>query len=207
MQEQRSRLSRDREHRMIGGVCAGIARHYDFDPTIVRIIFVLLALLSGAGIIVYLVMWLVIPSSERAEVPARQAMRGNLDEMTERARLAADAARAAAEAARQAADQLAEATRATVAAARDTWQQGSQQSSAQTPSASSDSASTGTAAGTTTADAPRASDVEPQVTSKPGETTPEGSQSPWPPDRALPKTEATVEDTSEEDPRGGTAST
>lgn len=170
MQERR-RLSRDRDDRMLGGVCAGIGRHYNLDPTIVRVVFVLLALLSGFGIITYLVLWLLLPSEGHHEDPARLKMRENLDEMTERARLAADTARAAAEAARQAADQLAEATRATVTAARDTWQQGSHRDDAQQQGSAG-------------------SEVPPHSSEKPGETTPDGSESTWPPDRELPETEA-----------------
>lgn len=48
---------------MIAGVCAGIARYFDLDPTIVRVGFVLLSLLSAAfpGILVYFILWLVMP--------------------------------------------------------------------------------------------------------------------------------------------------
>jgi phage shock protein C len=46
----------------IGGVCAGIGEYFDKDPTLIRIIFVLLILLSfGFAIPAYLVMWLIIP--------------------------------------------------------------------------------------------------------------------------------------------------
>ncbi len=55
------RLYRSRTDAMIGGVCGGIARYGNVDPTIVRLIFVLLALLGGHGILIYLILWLVIP--------------------------------------------------------------------------------------------------------------------------------------------------
>jgi phage shock protein C len=46
----------------IGGVCAGIGEYFDRDPTLIRIIFVLLVLLSfGFAIPAYFVMWLIIP--------------------------------------------------------------------------------------------------------------------------------------------------
>jgi phage shock protein C len=207
MQERR-RLSRDRDGRMLGGVCAGIARHYDYDVTVVRIVFVLLALLSGFGIIVYLAMWLLVPAAPREEMGTRQVMRDNRDEMTERARLAADSARAAAEAARQAANQLAEATRAAATAARDTWQQGSQSSqSAAKPGETTPDGSQSTwppdrpmpetdvSSETSEGAASPGSEgsMEPQATTKPGETTPEGADSSWPPDRPLPETDAPAE--------------
>lgn len=56
------RLTRSRTNRMIGGVCGGIGEYLDVDPTIVRLLWVVLTLLSvGAGIIAYLIAWLIIP--------------------------------------------------------------------------------------------------------------------------------------------------
>ncbi len=55
------RLYRSRTNVMIGGVCAGLADYFNMDPTIMRLIFVLLALLAGHGILLYLIMWLVVP--------------------------------------------------------------------------------------------------------------------------------------------------
>lgn len=45
----------------LAGVCGGLGEYFDQDPTLVRIIFILLALLKGFGVILYLIMWLVIP--------------------------------------------------------------------------------------------------------------------------------------------------
>lgn len=58
-----NKLYRSRNDKMICGVMAGIGRHYDIDPTKLRIAFVLVSLLSAAfpGILVYLVLWLIIP--------------------------------------------------------------------------------------------------------------------------------------------------
>ena len=48
---------------MLAGVCGGLADYFDMDPTIVRILFVLVSVLSVAfpGILVYIVMWIIIP--------------------------------------------------------------------------------------------------------------------------------------------------
>ena len=60
------RLRRSNKEKMIAGVCGGIAEYFDMDPTIVRILYVLASVLSVAfpGILVYLVLWLVMPRSE-----------------------------------------------------------------------------------------------------------------------------------------------
>ncbi len=56
------RLERPRANRMIAGVCAGIAQHYRWDLTWVRVITVLLAFFSsGAGIVAYIVFWIIMP--------------------------------------------------------------------------------------------------------------------------------------------------
>lgn len=56
------RLYRSRDERMIGGVAGGIAEYFEVDPTLVRIIFVLL-LLPGffPGILLYMILWAIIP--------------------------------------------------------------------------------------------------------------------------------------------------
>jgi phage shock protein C len=53
-------------NKMIAGVCAGIAEYLDFDPSLVRIGYVLLSIFSAAfpGIIVYIILWIIIPERE-----------------------------------------------------------------------------------------------------------------------------------------------
>ncbi len=46
---------------MIGGVCAGLGEYLTFDPTIIRLIFVLLFLTGSAGFWIYVIMWLIVP--------------------------------------------------------------------------------------------------------------------------------------------------
>ena len=52
-----SRFRRDPDAGVLAGVCAGIARTLGVDPTLVRLIFALLALAGGAGILLYLALW------------------------------------------------------------------------------------------------------------------------------------------------------
>lgn len=58
------RLFRDTEHGMIAGVCAGVARYLGTDPVWVRLAFVALVLLGASGILLYIVMWLIIPEAK-----------------------------------------------------------------------------------------------------------------------------------------------
>lgn len=68
------RLYRSRKERILGGVCGGIAEYLETDPTIVRLIAVLLILLAGSAIVAYLIAWIVVPEKpkeEEVELPER----------------------------------------------------------------------------------------------------------------------------------------
>ena len=56
-------LRRNRSDRIVAGVCGGIAKWLDWDPTVVRVIYVVGSLVSAAfpGILAYIILWLVIP--------------------------------------------------------------------------------------------------------------------------------------------------
>ncbi len=55
------RFYRSRKDRMIGGVCGGLANFFNIDPTIVRLIFVVLLLTGSAGFWIYLILLIVVP--------------------------------------------------------------------------------------------------------------------------------------------------
>ena len=60
------RLHRSTTNKMFLGVCGGIAEYANLDPSLVRLLFVLLALLGGHGILIYLVLAAVLPPSDHA---------------------------------------------------------------------------------------------------------------------------------------------
>ncbi|MBK4731688.1 PspC domain-containing protein [Oxynema sp. CENA135] len=55
------RLYRSQRNKQIAGVCSGVAQYFGIDPTVVRLAFVLLALMGGPGLVLYLIMWVLIP--------------------------------------------------------------------------------------------------------------------------------------------------
>ena len=59
-------LRRSRSDRKIAGVCGGLAKHFDLDPTYGRIGYVLLSILSAAfpGTLVYLILWWLVPEED-----------------------------------------------------------------------------------------------------------------------------------------------
>lgn len=73
--EQR-RLVRSRTDRMIAGVCGGLAEYLQIDPSIIRLVFVMLALLSGGTfffVSIYIVLWLIMPEEGTVRGPTTPA--------------------------------------------------------------------------------------------------------------------------------------
>lgn len=55
------KLYRSRTSRQLAGVCGGLGEYFGIDPTLVRVVFVIMALLGGPGILLYIILWLVMP--------------------------------------------------------------------------------------------------------------------------------------------------
>lgn len=55
------RLMRSSRDKKIGGVCAGLADYFDLDATIVRVVWLLAIFFAGTGLLVYLILWIVLP--------------------------------------------------------------------------------------------------------------------------------------------------
>lgn len=54
-------LRRSRSNRIVGGVCGGIAHYLGLDPLLIRLFFVLIAIAMGSGLLLYLLLWVLIP--------------------------------------------------------------------------------------------------------------------------------------------------
>ncbi|HWR36416.1 MAG TPA: PspC domain-containing protein [Clostridia bacterium] len=67
----RKRLVRPRNTRKIAGVCAGVAEYFDLDITLVRLLWVIIAIFGGGGLLAYIVGWIVMPE-EPEYLPAVQ---------------------------------------------------------------------------------------------------------------------------------------
>lgn len=61
--DNQKRLHRSRTDKMIGGVCGGLGEYFNVDPTIIRVLWVVLTLipLPGSGILAYLILWIIMP--------------------------------------------------------------------------------------------------------------------------------------------------
>jgi phage shock protein C len=62
------RLYRSRKNRMIAGVCGGLGEYFNIDPTIIRVIAVLLLLPGGLpGLLPYIVLWIIVPNNPESK--------------------------------------------------------------------------------------------------------------------------------------------
>src|SRR4051812_43611323 len=64
-----NRLRRSKNDRYIAGVAGGLGRHFDIDPTIIRVVLAVLTFFGGAGILVYGVIWLFVPEDGEDNAP------------------------------------------------------------------------------------------------------------------------------------------
>jgi len=66
------RLYRSKKERILGGVCGGLADHIDVDPSIIRLVWIVVTLVSiGLGIVIYLAAWIIVPEDPgEAVLPA-----------------------------------------------------------------------------------------------------------------------------------------
>lgn len=71
------RLYRDARNKMIGGVCTGLADYFNIDPVLIRLVFVILTLHHGIGILAYIILWIVVPQRidlAMAEGPVQESV-------------------------------------------------------------------------------------------------------------------------------------
>lgn len=80
-------LYRSESNRMIGGVAGGLGEYFDIDPTLFRLAFVLLTLSGGSGVLLYIVLWIIIPTQSSGQQAAtHDAMKDNAKEVEAKAK-------------------------------------------------------------------------------------------------------------------------
>ena len=68
----KKRMFRDENHKLVGGVCSGIANYFDIDIALVRIVFLILIFSFGIGFIPYIILWIAVPSSAVQVIGSRK---------------------------------------------------------------------------------------------------------------------------------------
>ena len=62
------KLYRSRKQQLLGGVCAGIANYFNIDVTLVRLIWVVVGLIGGSGLLAYIIAWIIIPLEPEEDI-------------------------------------------------------------------------------------------------------------------------------------------
>lgn len=105
-----NRLTRDMRNAMLGGVCAGIARHYNYDVTLVRVVWLILTALSvGFGVVLYIATWIIMPRENGEAATSSSSDIG--EEMLSVGERITESARVVAKATREATEEIAEIAR------------------------------------------------------------------------------------------------
>jgi phage shock protein PspC (stress-responsive transcriptional regulator) len=68
MANETKKIYRSSDDLIIAGVANGLARYFEIDTTLVRLIFILLTICGGSGVLIYLVLWLIIPKEGEKEM-------------------------------------------------------------------------------------------------------------------------------------------
>jgi phage shock protein PspC (stress-responsive transcriptional regulator) len=74
------KLYRSRENKIIAGICGGIGKYFNIDPTLVRILWILFLFAGGAGIIAYIIAWIIIPLKSKAKNEAEVNVKSPQDQ-------------------------------------------------------------------------------------------------------------------------------
>lgn len=81
-----AKLTRPIKDRVIAGVCSGLGEFFQVDPTIVRLIFILISVFGGGGILLYLILWLIVPSDSSDSEITKENIEKNAGEIKDRAK-------------------------------------------------------------------------------------------------------------------------
>jgi phage shock protein C len=84
--EGSGRLCRLEKGSIVGGVSAGLGEYFNIDPSILRLIFVLLTIFGGSGIPIYIVLWIILPKCGKENLDRQSSVHENVQELKEKAR-------------------------------------------------------------------------------------------------------------------------
>lgn len=80
------KLYRSETNRVLAGVAGGIGEYFTIDPTLIRLLFVLLTIFGGGGILLYIILWILIPSENNLGKDSEDTIKENAKELKNRAK-------------------------------------------------------------------------------------------------------------------------
>jgi phage shock protein C len=85
-----TRLYRSENDRVLGGVAGGLAEYFNLDSTLLRLVFVLLLVFGGSGLLIYIILWIVMPSQGNVGKNTEEYIKASTEEIRDRAEGLAD---------------------------------------------------------------------------------------------------------------------
>lgn len=77
---EHQRLFRNKKDLWIGGVAGGLSEYFKIDPIIIRMVFIVLALAGGGGVIIYIILWAILPARDDMAINISNQNTGNMTE-------------------------------------------------------------------------------------------------------------------------------
>lgn len=71
---------------MLGGVAGGLAEYFEVDSTLIRLIFIILFFSGGSGLLLYLVLWLIVPAKPGMKIADEKTIKENVEEIKTKAK-------------------------------------------------------------------------------------------------------------------------
>lgn len=85
-----TRIFKSKTDRIIDGVCGGLAEYFGIDSLIVRLAFIALFFIGGIGLILYIVLMIIMPTADKAELSPKETIQDNVQNITERVKEAGE---------------------------------------------------------------------------------------------------------------------
>ena len=85
-----SRITKSKTDKVIDGVCGGLAEYFGIDPVIVRLVFVLLIFINGLGLLLYIILAIIMPKAEKADLTPKETIKENVQDIGERVKEAGE---------------------------------------------------------------------------------------------------------------------
>lgn len=81
-----NKLYRSTSNKVIAGICGGLGDYFNIDPAILRVVFVLITIFGGGGILIYLVLWVVMPQEGKTMKAGEDYIKDNVEEIKTRSK-------------------------------------------------------------------------------------------------------------------------
>jgi len=83
--ETYKKLYRSQTNRVLAGVAGGLGEYFEIDPILIRLILVLATIFGGSGILIYIILWIIIPNENDINKDSKDTMKKNAEEFKTKA--------------------------------------------------------------------------------------------------------------------------